>query len=136
MTTKVWIIECDRCHRHFDALVETYNVGDEEDVCSNCSEFMAEEIEQPQLEVGDTVLTGKYRNVPETIEGQTTDDHGQPVLLTKKEKGGHVTKERKMYPYRIEKLSAESLAVGGWSPMWLVGLAGVAWVIWSGRNAS
>lgn len=54
----------------------------------------------PDIEVGDEVMVGKFKNRKATVQGFTTDDHNQPVLKT--DKG-----PQKLFKPRISKLSKE-----------------------------
>lgn len=49
-----------------------------------------------ELNIGDKILTGRFKNREEEIEEFDVDDKGQPVVITNK-------KERKVFPFRIEK---------------------------------
>ena len=52
----------------------------------------------PDIEVGDEVMVGKFKNRKATVQGFSTDDHNQPVLKT--DKG-----PQKLFKPRITKLS-------------------------------
>ena len=51
----------------------------------------------PDLEVGDEIKVGKYRNVKTDIKDFKTDDNGQPVVKTGKG-------DRKAYGFKVSKL--------------------------------
>ena len=51
---------------------------------------------QVNLEIGDEILMGRFKNKPATIKGFGTDDKNQPTVLT--DKG-----EIKMYKFRVKK---------------------------------
>lgn len=53
---------------------------------------------QNDIQVGDTVLTGKFLNKRATVKGFGTSDKGQPTLIL--DNG----KEIQLYKVRIEKL--------------------------------
>lgn len=55
----------------------------------------------PELEVGDKILKGKFKNSPAEIKGFTKDKHNQPVLKTNK---GDV----QLFKPRVTKLMKES----------------------------
>ncbi len=57
----------------------------------------AQTLDLPDLEVGDEVRVGKFKNRKATIRGFDTDEHNQPVLKT--DKGDH-----KLFKPRISKL--------------------------------
>lgn len=78
----------------------------------------------PNLEVGDELLVGKFKNRTATIQGFDTDDHNQPIAKT--DKG-----DQKIFKPRVKKIMpvAEARAVryfvrfgelpeGGRSKMW------------------
>lgn len=44
----------------------------------------ANSYQPPELNVGDKILKGKFKNSPAEIKGFTTDQHNQPVLKTNK----------------------------------------------------
>ena len=44
----------------------------------------SETYQPPELEVGDEILKGKFKNSPAKIKGFTKDKHNQPVLKTNK----------------------------------------------------
>jgi hypothetical protein len=54
----------------------------------------------PDIEVGDEVMVGKFKNRKATVKGFAKDDHNQPVLKT--DKG-----DQKLFKPRIKKLSEE-----------------------------
>ena len=62
----------------------------------------ADSYQPPELNVGDKILKGKFKNSPAEIKGFTTDKHNQPVLKTNK---GDV----QLFKPRVEKLMKESL---------------------------
>lgn len=51
----------------------------------------------PNIEKGDILLGGKYRNVPMEVKGMGKDLNHQPTFKTNKG-------ERNVFPFRIEKL--------------------------------
>ena len=51
----------------------------------------------PDLEIGDEIKTGKFRNVKAEIKDFKTDDNGQPVVKTNKG-------DKKAYSFRVSKL--------------------------------
>lgn len=55
-----------------------------------------EELKLPELEVGDVLLVGKFKNKRATITGFDTDKHGQPIAKT--DKG-----DRLIFKSRVEK---------------------------------
>lgn len=55
------------------------------------------ELKLPDLEVGDTLLVGKFKNRKAEIKGFSTDEHGQPVAQTTKG-------DQKIFKPRIAKL--------------------------------
>ena len=55
------------------------------------------ELKLPDLEVGDVLLVGKFKNRKAEIKGFSTDEHGQPVAQTTKG-------EQKIFKPRIAKL--------------------------------
>ena len=57
----------------------------------------ADSYQPPELNVGDKILKGKFKNSPAEIKGFTTDQHNQPVLKTNK---GDV----QLFKPRVEKL--------------------------------
>ncbi len=61
-------------------------------------------LELPDIEVGDEVLVGKFKNRKATVKGFKTDDNNQPVLKT--DKG-----DQKLFKPRIKKLMTEGLIV-------------------------
>ena len=68
-------------------------------------------IKLPELNKGDTILGGKFKNVKMELKGTKTDDNNQPVLETSK---GDI----KAFKFRIEKLmpnkeEAEEKTAGG-----------------------
>lgn len=54
-------------------------------------------LELPNLEVGDELLVGKFKNKKATISGFKTDQHNQPVATT--DKG-----DQKIFKGRVSKL--------------------------------
>lgn len=60
----------------------------------------AESYQPPELEVGDEILKGKFKNSPAKIKGFTKDKHNQPVLKTDR---GDV----QLFKPRITKLMAK-----------------------------
>lgn len=57
-------------------------------------------LELPDIEVGDVVLVGKFKNRKATVKGFKTDDNNQPVLKT--DKG-----DQKLFKPRLTKLMTE-----------------------------
>ena len=55
------------------------------------------ELKLPDLEVGDELMVGKFKNRKATITGFTTDKHGQPIAKT--DKG-----DQQIFKGRIKKL--------------------------------
>jgi hypothetical protein len=53
------------------------------------------------LEIGDEILMGKFRNVPAVVTGFGTGTHGQPTIKTTKG-------EKPLYRFRIKKLLPKS----------------------------
>lgn len=51
----------------------------------------------PEIEVGDTVLVGKFKNRRAEVLGFATDEHGQPVLKTNRG-------DQKLFKPRLTKL--------------------------------
>jgi len=60
----------------------------------------ADKLELPDIEVGDEVLVGKFKNRKATVKGFTKDDHNQPVLKTTKG-------DQKLFKPRLSKLMTE-----------------------------
>jgi hypothetical protein len=56
--------------------------------------------EQDDIKVGDTLLTGKWKNKKVVVAGFGTDKNNQPTVLT--DKG-----EIPLYKFRIQKLMVE-----------------------------
>lgn len=56
-----------------------------------------DKLEIPDLEIGDQIKSGKWKNKKKTITGLKTDDKGQPVLKTNKG-------DEKLFKSRITKL--------------------------------
>lgn len=54
-------------------------------------------LELPDIEVGDEVLVGKFKNRRATVQGFDTDEHNQPVLKTTRG-------PQKLFKPRIAKL--------------------------------
>ena len=52
------------------------------------------------LKVGDTILTGRFKNVKTKVKGFSTNEKGQPTVVT--DKG-----EIPMFKFRIQKLMPE-----------------------------
>ena len=57
----------------------------------------SDSLELPNIDVGDTVLVGKWKNRKATVKGFTTDPNNQPVLKTNKG-------DQKLFKPRIPKL--------------------------------
>jgi hypothetical protein len=56
-----------------------------------------EQLDLPAIEVGDSILTGKFKNRKATVTGFGKDKHGQPIL--------HTTKgDQQLFKPRIAKL--------------------------------
>ena len=55
------------------------------------------EYSNPDVQIGDTVLVGKWKNSPATIKSFETDKNNQPVIKTNKGKYS-------LYRFRIKKL--------------------------------
>ena len=62
-------------------------------------EFISEDksYQPPEINVGDTVLVGKFKNRKAEVKGFTKDEHNQPVLKTNKG-------DQKLFKPRIAKL--------------------------------
>lgn len=58
---------------------------------------LVSELELPSLEIGDTLLVGKFKNRKAEIKGFDTDDNGQPIAKTTKG-------DQKIFKPRIAKL--------------------------------
>lgn len=56
-----------------------------------------ETLKLPDLEVGDTLMVGKFKNSKAEIKGFEKDEHGQPILKTTKGK-------QPVFKGRVEKL--------------------------------
>lgn len=68
------------------------------------SEFIYENkksYQPPEIEVGDTVLVGKFKNRKAEVKGFETDEHNQPVLKTNKG-------DQKLFKPRIAKLQEKT----------------------------
>ena len=68
------------------------------------SEFIPEDkksYQPPEIEVGDTVLVGKFKNRKAEVKGFKTDEHNQPVLKTNKG-------DQKLFKPRIAKLQEKT----------------------------
>lgn len=66
-------------------------------------EFLAEDnntLKLPDMNVGDEVKVGRFKNRKAVIKGFKKDDHGQPVLKTTKG-------DQKLFKPRISKLEPE-----------------------------
>jgi len=67
-------------------------------------EFISEDDEEtyqpPEIEVGDEVKVGKFKNRKAEVKGFTKDKHNQPVLKTTKG-------DQKLFKPRISKLEDE-----------------------------
>lgn len=55
---------------------------------------MAEKL--PELNKGDILLGGRFKNVPMEVKGLKKDDNNQPVVETNKG-------DRKAFPFRLQK---------------------------------
>lgn len=62
----------------------------------------SDKYQPPELEVGDEILKGKFKNSPAKIKGFTKDKHNQPVLKTNK---GDV----QLFKPRVSKLVSEEM---------------------------
>lgn len=62
----------------------------------------AEKLELPDLEVGDEVKVGKFKNRRAEVTGFEKDEHGQPVLKTTKG-------DQKLFKPRVSKLEPEQV---------------------------
>lgn len=60
-------------------------------------EIVEKALELPDIEIGDDILIGKFRNRKAKITGFTKDDHNQPVLKTTKG-------DQKLFKPRFPKL--------------------------------
>jgi hypothetical protein len=56
------------------------------------------------INVGDTILVGKYKNVPVVVRDIQLDENGQPVIITN-------TGKKHLFSCRVDKLSP-----GGMTP--------------------
>lgn len=61
-----------------------------------------EKLELPDLEVGDTLMVGRFKNRAATIKGFEKDKHGQPIAKTNKGK-------QQIFKGRVKKLMPEDL---------------------------
>lgn len=57
-------------------------------------------LDLPQIDVGDEVKVGKFKNRKATVTGFDKDDHNQPVLKTTKG-------DQKLFKPRLSKLEDE-----------------------------
>ena len=55
------------------------------------------ELQLPELEVGDELMVGKFKNRKATIKGFKTDKHGQPIAKTNKG-------DQQIFKGRVKKL--------------------------------
>jgi hypothetical protein len=60
-------------------------------------EILEDTLKLPDLEVGDILMVGKFKNRTATIKGFKTDKHGQPVAKT--DKG-----DQQIFKGRVKKL--------------------------------
>ncbi len=60
-------------------------------------EIIEDTLKLPDLEVGDVLMVGKFKNRKATIKGFTTDKNGQPVAKT--DKG-----DQQIFKGRVKKL--------------------------------
>lgn len=60
----------------------------------------ADSLELPDIEVGDTVFVGKFKNRRAEVKGFSKDERNQPVLKTTRG-------EQKLFKPRIEKLMSD-----------------------------
>ena len=60
-------------------------------------ELTEKPLDLPEIEVGDEVMVGKFKNRKATVTGLTKDDHNQPVLKTTKG-------DQKLFRPRLSKL--------------------------------
>jgi hypothetical protein len=56
------------------------------------------------INIGDTILVGKYKNVPVVVRDIVMDENGQPVVITN-------TGKKHLFSCRVDKLSP-----GGMTP--------------------
>lgn len=61
------------------------------------NEIVENALELPDIEIGDDILVGKFRNKKAKITGFKTDDHNQPILKTNKG-------DQKLFKPRFPKL--------------------------------
>lgn len=57
----------------------------------------SKELDLPNIEIGDEILVGKFKNRTAVIKGFKSDEHNQPVLKTNKG-------DQKLFKPRIVKL--------------------------------
>lgn len=62
--------------------------------------FEKESLTLPELEVGDEILIGKFKNRKAKIKGFTKDKHNQPVAKT--DKG-----DQAIFKFRVKKLMSD-----------------------------
>jgi len=87
-------------------------------------EIITEESYQPpELEVGDKILKGKFKNSPAEIKGFKKDKHNQPVLKTNK---GDV----QLFKPRLTKLMKEQSVTEGIRPISKIDTEGLSLVDW------
>lgn len=60
------------------------------------------------INIGDTILVGKFKNVPIKVAGIETDEYGQPVIISN-------TGKKHLFACRVDKLSP-----GGMTPKQLM----------------
>lgn len=60
-------------------------------------ELTTDKLKLPDIDVGDVVMVGKFKNRKAEVKGFTKDDHNQPVLKTTKG-------DQKLFKPRIAKL--------------------------------
>ena len=73
------------------------------------NEIITESYQPPELEVGDKILKGKFKNSPAEIKGFKKDKHNQPVLKTNK---GDV----QLFKPRIAKLDVNENSLNEFAP--------------------
>lgn len=79
------------------------------------NEIITESYQPPELEVGDKILKGKFKNSPAEIKGFKQDKHNQPVLKTNK---GDV----QLFKPRIDKLDVHEDSDPCWDNYKQVGM--------------
>jgi hypothetical protein len=89
---------CPECNRDNINLGKptSWKLKDKKMVCNSCAKNV-NELELPDLEVGDILKVGKFKNRAVEIKGFSTDEHGQPVADTTKG-------DQKIFKPRVAKL--------------------------------